>query len=47
MTLKMGGKPGLQKTFYKGFDIRSVLVWLFAGVLDGITRRLNHDPVAF
>ena len=32
MTVKVGGKPGPQKTFYKGFDIRRVLVGLGIGV---------------
>ena len=37
MTVKVGGKPGPQKTFYKGFDIRRVLVGLgVSGVLDRI-----------
>ena len=48
MTVKVGGKPGPQKTFYKGFDIRRVLVGLgISGVLDRIAWHLNHDPVAF
>ena len=48
MTLKVRGKSGLKKTFYKAIEIRRVLVGLWiSGVLDRIARYLNHDRVAF